>query len=389
VNTTPRREIPFGRPWLTDEDRQAVLQVLEGPILTHGPQGKAFESEFAAALGDGAHCVSLASGMAALHLAYLGLGIGPGDDVLVPAQTHTATVHAVEWVGARPVFVDCEPATGNVSAAALERALTPQTRAIALVHFLGIPCDMDAILAVAARRELKVIEDCALALGTRWGGRHVGLLGDAGCFSFYPAKHITTGEGGMFVTRHRELAEVVGRTRAFGVDRTHAERTVPGYYDVPTLGLNYRMSEMQAALGRVQLRRLPEILRRRRANFEVLARGLEGSPDLHILQSPDPRATTSDYCLSVVLQGRRAPERNRLIAGLNAAGVGTSIYYPHPIPRLGYYTKKYGYDAATVPQAAAVSDHSIALPVGPHLTPDDMGWIAGCLHGLLKDAVAC
>ena len=198
---TSSRNIPFGRPWITDADREAVMEVLQGHILTHGPQGQAFEKEFAAFTGDQAHCVTVSSGMAALHLAYLHFGIGVGDEVIVPAQTHVATVHAVEWVGAQPVFVDCDGATGNLTAAGIAAAISPRTKAISVVHFNGIPCSMAEIMAVAEPHGLKVIEDCALAVGARYQGKHVGLWGDAGCFSFYPVKHITTGEGGMFITR--------------------------------------------------------------------------------------------------------------------------------------------------------------------------------------------
>ncbi|HEX2199874.1 MAG TPA: aminotransferase class I/II-fold pyridoxal phosphate-dependent enzyme, partial [Burkholderiales bacterium] len=168
-------------------------QVLRGDVLTHGPQCGFFEKEFATFLGGEAHAVSVSSCMAALHLAFVQLGIGPGDEVLVPAQTHTATAHAVEWSGARPVFVDCDPRTGNVTPEALAVALAERTRAIVVVHFLGAPCDMPAIVALARRHRLFVVEDCALALGSRIDGMHVGLFGDAGCFSFYPVKHMTTG----------------------------------------------------------------------------------------------------------------------------------------------------------------------------------------------------
>src|SRR5881296_3296924 len=143
-----RRDIPFGRPWINDDDRKAVMRVLDGPILTHGPECKAFEAEWGAMMGDGAHCVTTSSCMASLHLAYLHFGIGPGDEVIVPAQTHVATVHAVEWVGARPVFVDCAPATGNLTADRIAAAITPRTRAIGIVHYVGIPCDMTPIMEV-------------------------------------------------------------------------------------------------------------------------------------------------------------------------------------------------------------------------------------------------
>ncbi|MBI4343016.1 MAG: DegT/DnrJ/EryC1/StrS family aminotransferase [Candidatus Omnitrophica bacterium] len=372
----PARVIPFARPWITEEDRRAVAEVLEGHILTHGPQGQSFEAEFAAFLGPEVSCVTVSSCMAALHLAYLHFGIGPGDEVIVPAQTHAATVHAVEWVGATPVFVDCDPATGNVTAEGIAAAVTPRTKAIGLVHFIGIPCDMPRIMALAQRHDLKVIEDCAIALGARHGGRHVGLFGDAGCFSFYPVKHLTTGEGGMFVSRHPAVAGAVARLRAFGVDRSHTERAVPGLYDVPSLGLNYRMSELQAALGRSQLRRIDENLARRRAHFTILRASLRAVPDVRILEATEPDAATSHYCLSVVLEGPLAARRNAILAALTAAGVGTSVYYPHPVPRLQYYRARYGYDASRWTQAQRISDQSIALPVGPHLADDDVEYVA-------------
>lgn len=380
------RQIPFARPWITAEERRAALEVLEGDILTHGPQGRAFEEEFAGFMGEGAHGVSVSSGMAALHLAYFQLGIGPGDEVLVAAQTHTATAHAVELVGARPVFVDCEPATGNIDPARLEALVTPRSKAIGLVHFLGIPCAMDPILAVAQRHGLKVIEDCALAVGARYRGRHVGLLGDAGCFSFYPVKHLTTGDGGMFVSRHRQLAEKVARARGFGVDRSFAERSIPGMYDVPTLGLNYRMSDINAAIGRAQLRRIGEILARRRAHFTRLKEALAGLAHVAVLDAGEAAAASSHYCLSAVLGGPLQGCRDQLVARLNQAGVGTSIYYPHPVPRLSYYRDKYGYRPEEFPQAAAISDCSIALPVGPHLTAGDIDYIAGVFTRATEEA---
>jgi perosamine synthetase len=370
-----KREIPFGRPDITDVDRQAVLRVLEGHILTHGPECKAFEAEFSDFLGDGGHAVSVSSCMAALHLSYLHLQIGAGDEVVAPALTHVATAHAIEWVGARPVFVDPDPATGNLTAERIAAALTPKTRAIALVHFVGIPCDMDDILALAESRGLKIIEDCAIAVGARWRGRHVGLFGDTGCFSFYPVKHMTTGEGGMFLSRHRAVSEAVARLRAFGVDRKHGERTIPGLYEVPSLGLNYRMSEMQAALGRTQTARLPQTLGRRRQNFERLAGELAELRGVRILDSRNPAAANSHYCLTAVLEGDLAGKRNELVGRLNAAGVGTSIYYPQPVPRMQYYRDKYGFAAEQFPVATQISDRSLALPVGQHLHPDDMEYI--------------
>jgi perosamine synthetase len=378
------RSIPFARPWITDADRAAVQRVLEGHILTHGPECKSFENEFAAFVGDGAHAVTVSSCMAALHLACLEFGFGPGDEVIVPAETHIATVHAVEWVGATPVFVDPELATGNITAAGIAAAVTPRTKGIIVVHFVGIPCDMPAIAAVAAERRLKLIEDCALAVGSRWGGRHVGLFGDAGCFSFYPVKHITTAEGGMFVSRNADVTARVAQLRAFGVDRTHSERAIPGMYDVPSLGLNYRMSEMQAALGRTQAARIQENLDRRRANFTRLRDQIAGLRGVRLLDATRAEAINSHYCATVVLEGDLARCRADVMRALTVAGVGTSIYYPHPVPRMAYYREKYGYDASRFQQAAAISDCGIALPVGPHLSAEDVAFVASAVTAAIE-----
>jgi dTDP-4-amino-4,6-dideoxygalactose transaminase len=381
-----KKEIPFGRPSITGRERQAVMRVLEGHVLTHGPECAGFEREFAALMGEGAHCVSVSSCMAALHLAYLHLGIGPGDEVIAPALTHVATAHAIEWVGAKPVFVDADPKTGNMPPEAIEAAVTDKTKAIGLVHFVGIPCDMGGIMTVAEKHGLRVVEDCAIAIGSRFKGTHVGLFGDAGTFSFYPVKQLTTGEGGIFVSRYENVAKEVARLRAFGVDRAYSERKIPGFYEVPVLGLNYRMSEMQAALGRVQVARFGELQEKRTKNFAALKGHLEKIEGVRVLDSQSPDTQSSYYCLSAVLEGELADKRNDVVIKLNEDAIGTSIYYPQPVPRMKYYRDKYGYDASRYPVATSVSDASIALPVGPHLDVSDMEIIASALEQKLSEA---
>ncbi len=382
-----QREIPFARPLLGKVEREALLQVLEGPILTHGPRCREFEEGFARFLGGGVHCQSVSSCMGALHLAALELGLGPGMEVIVPAMTHVATVHAVEITGARPVFADCDPATGNLDPALLPGLVSPRTRAIFVVHFLGIPAEMGAIAAFARERGLEVVEDCALALGSRYQGRHVGLWGRAGCFSFYPAKHITTGEGGMYVSPVSEAAARVGHLKGFGVDRTYQQRQVPGLYDVTALGLNYRMSELQAALGLAQLERLTPWLARRRQNFRRLARALGSLEGVTILDAVGPEQESGHYCLGLLLPVWARKRRGRLIAGLKRAGIGSSIYYPHPVPRLAYYRERYGYLPGSLPGAEALADGSLALPVGPHLDDDDMDYLAEVFRDLWREVV--
>ena len=377
VDTTTK-SIPFGFPIIGEEELSAVANVLKGPTLVHGPRAAAFESRFAR-WTQAPFAVSLASCTAGLHLAWFDLGIGPGDEVILPAQTHTATAHAVALTGAQPVFVDCELETGNIAIDLIEEAITPRTKGICVVHFLGIPVAMDKVCAIAAKHELFVLEDCALAVGTRYKSIHAGLWGDAGCFSFYPVKHITTAEGGMLITRHAALADRIKNKRAFGVDRCVSERSIPGVYDVTALGFNYRMNEIEAALGIEQMKRLDGFLMRRRQNYGILSRQLAQIEELRVLESSDAQAISSHYCLCVMLDGKLAPKRSEIIDRLKNQGIGTSIYYPQPVPHFTWYREKYRYTLDSFPNAAAISHCSLALPVGPHLVEEDMDSITAAL----------
>jgi dTDP-4-amino-4,6-dideoxygalactose transaminase len=364
-----------------DDERAAVMDVLQGHVLTHGSRVEQFESEFSDFTG-APHAVAVNSCTAALHLAYLYMGLGENDEVIVPAQTHVAAAHAVELCGARCVFVDCDPRSGNVDLDQLERAITARTRALSLVHFLGVPVDMTAVGEIAGRHDLPVVEDCALAVGATWDGKHVGLHGDVGAFSFYPIKHITTAEGGMLITRHPAMAEAAARQRAFGIDRNVVDkRDTPGHYDVVALGHNYRLTEIAAAMGVVQMQRLPDFLAARRANHATLSEQLAGIDELELLASPDPRGVSGCYCLSVLLDDRL--DRTAVIRRLQEAGVGSSVYYPRPLPALAYFQARYGHGDDDFPGARRISHRSVALPVGPHLEEGDVEYIASTL----KEAV--
>ncbi|RMH55077.1 MAG: DegT/DnrJ/EryC1/StrS family aminotransferase [Candidatus Hydrogenedentota bacterium] len=377
--------IPFGRPVMGEEERAAVLEVLSGTVLTHGPRVKAFEESFRTFTG-APFALAVSSCTAALHLAYLYLGLGPGDEVIVPAQTHTATAHAVAYTGATPVFADVDPLNGNIDVTHVKTLINEKTRAICVVHFLGTLGPMEALVEICREKNLFLVEDCALALGTfNEEGVHAGLLGDVGAFSFYPVKHITTAEGGMVITRSEEIAETVGRLRAFGIDRNiPAERKRPGIYEVVDLGFNYRLNEIGAAIGEVQMRRLPEFLEKRRANWETLRNALSGVEEIEVLAAEAPVERSSCYALSALLKPEIGKRRDAIVTELKARGVGTSVYYPHPVPLMPYYRERFGYRDSDFPVARRLSDHSITLPVGPHLEPDTMSFIAEELKNALR-----
>ena len=377
-------KIPFGMPIIDQEERLAVMKILEGPILVHGPAASLFEDYFSN-FTNAPNSISVSSCTAGMHLIYFALGYGPGDEVIVPAQTHVATAHAVELTGAKAVFVDCEMETGNIDIAAIEGAITAKTRALAIVHYLGVPVDMPKVVEIAKRHNLFLLEDCALAPGARVDNIHVGLYGDAGVFSFYPVKHITTAEGGMIILKDNYLAKKLKLLKAFGVDRSHAERKDPGMYDTVALGFNYRMSEIHAAIGIEQIKKLPAFLTKRRENFELLERELMGINGMRLLPQPyNEYLQSCHYCAGVILDEDLISKRSEIMTKLGQKGIGTSIYYPQPVPRMTYYQNKYGYEGAKYPNATRISDGIIALTVAPHVTPEQVVYMANELKAIMK-----
>ena len=360
-----------------------MARVLGGTTLTHGPLVREFEAMFAKYTG-AENAIALSSCTAALHLAYFCLGVGNGDEVIMPAETHVATAHAAELIGAKPVFIDSEKITGNIDINQIEAHITKQTKVIAVVHYLGMPVDMHRIIQIAGKYNLFVVEDCALAIGTCLDGVHAGLFGDVGCFSFYPVKHITTAEGGMALTKTREIAEKISRQRAFGIDRNIVdERPIPGIYDVQELGLNYRLNEIGAALGIEQMKRVDGFLTKRQKNYAALTAGLMTIDEVELLQSSHDGYQSSCYCQMMILKEPLSEKRFEIVNYLKQRGIGTSVYYPHPVPQLTYYKDKYGYSDSSFPVASRISGNSIALPVGPHINNEDIDYMVATI----KDAI--
>jgi len=369
------RIIPFGKPIIGKEEKKAVADVLDGSILVHGPKAKEFEQAFAGFTG-APNAVSVSSCTAALHLSYFHLGIGKGDEVIVPAQTHVATAHAVELCNAKPIFVDAEKNTGNIDIDQIESAITKNTKALSVVHYLGMPVNMDKINKIAEKHGLFVVEDCALAIGAYFNKIHAGLHGDVGCFSFYPVKHMTTAEGGMLVTKHSKIAQEITYKKAFGVDRHMGERKIPGMYNVNMLGFNYRMNEIGAAIGLEQIKRMNDFLNTRDKNFNSLYTAMKNIDEIKLFESSHKQYKSSYYCLSIMLNKPLTVKKFEIMHYLKNNGIGCSIYYPMPVPHFSYYRSKYNYTHSSFPVASWISKSSIALPVGPHLEKEDTEYIA-------------
>ncbi len=377
-------KIPFGKPFVGKNEFAEVLKVLKSGKYVHGPKSVEFEENFKK-FTKAKFSISVSSCTAGMHLFYFTLGFGPKDEVILPAQTHVATAHAIVLTGAKPVFVDSEIKTGNIDIDSIEKAITNKTKAIVVVHYLGVPVDMPKIMNIAKKYKLFVLEDCALSLGAKVDNIHTGLHGHAGVFSFYPVKHITTAEGGMVITNNKNLANKIRLQKAFGINQAYNERKIPGMYDAVCLGFNYRMSELHASIGTEQLKKISFFLKKRFENYQEISKQLDQVDMLNVLSTTNNRLMSSHYCLCVLLNKSIAKHRSKIMSSLAKKGIGSSIYYPHPVPRMSYYKNKYHFSKKKFINASRISDCSIALPVGPHLNKKDMRVIAKNLIKTIKD----
>tara|TARA_B100001027_G_scaffold215117_1_gene188469 strand:- start:5509 stop:6657 length:1149 start_codon:yes stop_codon:yes gene_type:complete len=378
-------KIPFGKPLLDVSERNAVMRVLKSDILTHGKNSILFEKRFQEFTKIN-YCTSVANCTAALHISYLLIGLKKGDEVILPSQTHVATAHSVEITGAKPVFVDSDDAhTGNINIDKIKKKINKRTKAICVVHFLGKPVDMSQISKLANKYKLFLIEDCALALGAKFKGKHVGTYGDFSAFSFYPAKHITTADGGMLGIKKKVFFDKAKKIKAFGVDKRFQERKVPGDYDVKYLGINYRLDELRSAMGICQLKKINYILNKRKKNYIFLKSKIENIKQIKILNSKSEKNKISSYyCLSFSLSGNLKKKRFQIINQLNKKGIGTSIYYPKILPEFTYYKKKYNYSSIEFKNAKVISDNSICLPIAPHVNKKNLIFIEKSLKEIIQ-----
>ena len=341
----------------------AVARVLESGRFTLGPEVSAFEREFAAFCGAG-HGIAVSSGTSALHLALLAAGAGPGDEVITVPFTFIATVAAIRYTGATPVFVDIDPRTRTIDVARVEEAMTARTRAVIPVHLFGHPADIDPLLALARRRGVTVIEDAAQAHGAEYRGRRVGGLGDLGCFSFYPTKNLGAyGEGGMVVTSDEQHARAVRALRSWGGD----DRRSP-----PAAGFNYRMEALQGAVLRVKLGHLPAWTEARRRIAAAYDRALAPTGVAVPAAGPDVRPVYHCYAVET-------PRRDALRRALEAEGIGTGLHYPAPV-HLQACCADLGGRAGDHPHAEAAAARILSLPIYPELpneVPARVAEIAG------------
>ncbi len=366
-------------PSFDEVEVENVRAALQSGWVTQGPFVDKFEKLFSD-YQDCEHSIATTSCTAALHLSMAAIGVGPGDEVIVPAFTWITSAHCAEYMGGKAVFVDVEPNSCNIDVTKIEEKITPATKAIVAVHLFGLSADMDPILEIAKKHNLFVVEDGACALGTTYKGRMVGTIGDFGCFSFHPRKTITTGEGGMVTTANEQMAERLKSLRNHGcVARVANEDEEFGPWSMsafPNLGFNLRLSDIQAAVGVAQFQKLEGLLSSRRARASDYSTALSS---VKMLRLPDEAAFADghayqSYVITVEGQGRQ--RRNQIMTALKEANIDTRPG-THCVTMTEYYRGKYGDAMGDFPVAQRLEDETIALPLFPGMTNEDVKLVAG------------
>ncbi len=373
--------IPVARPLLGEPEAEAARRAILSGWVTQGPEVAAFEGEFAAAVG-APHACAVSSCTTALHLALLAAGVGPGDEVVTVSHSFIATANAIRYCGALPVFVDVDLATFNMDPALVEAAITPRTRALLLVHQLGMPCDLAALVAAARRRGLAVIEDAACAIGSeiRWDGQwqRIGRPhGDLACFSFHPRKLLSTGDGGMIVTADAEADARLRLLRQHGMSVAdtvrHASARVV-FEDYPVLGFNYRMTDIQAAIGRAQLKRLDGIVERRRALAARYTAALAGVPGVTTPDEPAwARSNWQSYAVRLDAADQRTVMQRMLDEGVSTRRGVMNVH------REGAYPPGTWRAAGPLARGERAQDTAIVLPLYHQMTTDEQDRVVGAL----------
>ena len=383
--TLRQHSIPFFKPSLGDEEIDSVAETLRSGWLTTGPKVKEFERLFTESVS-AQHAVAVSSCTAALHLALEAIGVGPGDEVLIPSLTFASTGEVVMHLGATPVLVDCG-SDFLIDVSEVEQKITPRTKAIIPVHYGGHPCDMERILAIAKDYGLRVIEDAAHAIPARYGDCPIGSIGDITCFSFYANKTITTGEGGMVTTNDDELAERVRLMSLHGISKDAWKRfSAEGswYYEITAPGYKYNMTDMAASLGIHQLAKAHQLWEQR---SQVAARYDELFADTPEVMTPTTELNVQNawhlYVIRLAVEDLSI-SRNDFIVKLNEAGIGTSVHYT-PLHLHPLYREKFGYQPVDLPRATDLFDRIISIPIHPQLTEEDVDYVAGTVNRLVEE----
>lgn len=377
--------LPYGRQSIDDDDVAAVVSALRSDWLTTGPMVPRFEEAVASACGV-EHAVAVSSGTAALHAAMNAIGIGRGDEVIVPAMTFAATANAVVYCGGRPIFADVDPTTLLISPSSVERLIGPRTKAVVAVDYAGQPCDYDALRVLTEPRGLRLVADACHAIGASDRDQPVGSLADVSTFSFHPVKHVTTGEGGAVVTGDAEIAAKARVFRNHGITTDHRQREREGswFYEMVDLGFNYRITDFQCALGISQLTKLGVSVARRRelaARYDEALKAVPGVQPLAIR----PGAAHAYHLYVVRIAPRAGTDRASVYSRLRASGIGVNVHYV-PVHLHPFYRREFGTGPGLCPVAEAAYEEILSLPMFPGMADGDVDRVVNTLVRVLPEA---
>lgn len=378
--------LPFALPDIGEEEIAEVIDSMRSGWLTTGPKAKRFEQDFGMFIGGGVEAMAVNSATAGLHLALEAVGVGPGDEVITTSYTFTATAEVVRYLGADPVFVDIDPTTMNMDSAGVEAAVTERTKAILPVHFGGLACDMEAILGIARRHGLKVVEDAAHALPTTYRGKLIGSLdSDATVFSFYATKTITTGEGGMVVTRDNGIADRCREMRLHGISRDAFDRYTSKkpswYYEVVAPGFKYNLTDLAASLGIQQLKKAWKFRERRAEMAGIYDKVFKEFP--LVLPPHPPSGGRHAWHLYVVrLSDAAKVGRGRFIERMMERGIGCSVHFI-PLHLHPYWKERYHLKPEDFPQATKAFERAVSLPLYTKMSSDDQERVIAAVREIL------
>src|SRR3989338_11053676 len=377
-------KVPFFSPWITKEDKIAVADAMDSALLTDGPKLRKFETSFAKFTGS-RYAIGVSNATSALHLSLKAIGIGKGDEVIVPDMTFVATANAVVLSGAVPVFADVEKETMNISIDSIKKKINSKTKAILPVHFAGKSCDITKISKISKENDLKIIEDCAHAIGARYNKKHVGNFGSAGCFSFYPTKNITTIEGGMIITNSKDVAKYVMMARNHGLTKTLTKRYSEGKpwdYNVEESGYNYRLDEIRSALGLSQLKRIKKLNVLRKKNFEYYNKRLKGVG--HLITPTSSSNTDHAYHLYILrVEKNDKVSRDELFNQLLQYGISTSVHYK-PLHKFTAFSK-FKNSTNDLKNSEQLYDEIISLPFYPNMSKKQQDYVVNSIVNIMKD----
>ena len=366
------KSIPFGKPIISQSVLLKIKKIIDSGHLVHGKYQIEFEKTFRNQ-NKSLYVTTVSNCTSGMLLFYMCKNLKKGDEVIVPATTHIATANAIEATGAKPIFVDVNISNGCIDLEKAKKKINSKTKGIVVVHYLGFPVDIEK-LDYFKKKNLFVVEDCALAIGSAYNDIKVGNFGDFASFSFYPVKHITTGEGGMIISKNKKDFDRILSLKSFGYFHRKGIKKERYNYDVKDCGLNFRLNEISCCIGESQLKDFQNFKQIRKKNYNLMREKFLTLPEISIMEENNKKYKPNYYAFSVTLKNKNKNYRNEFIQKLKREGIGTSVYYPRPLPEMLYYKKKYKIKEKFL-NSKIISYNSFVLPIGQHIKKNDIEYI--------------